>query len=95
MGSGSKRGMKCRVHGRVQGVGFRYSTSRKARSLGLTGWVRNEYDGTVEVVAFGDEHAISQLATWLDTGPPGARVTRVDASSVPYSDAYRTFSIEY
>ncbi|MHB1355832.1 MAG: acylphosphatase [Anaerolineae bacterium] len=69
---------QARVHGRVQGVGFRQYTSERATSLGLSGFVRNQWDGTVEVVAEGSEQDIKDLLTWLQMGPPLARVTRVD-----------------
>lgn len=58
------------VHGRVQGVFFRASTQKKARALGLTGWVRNLPDGTVEVLAVGPRPALEALLAWLHEGPP-------------------------
>jgi acylphosphatase len=67
------------VHGRVQGVFFRASTRTEANRLGLTGYARNLVDGTVEVLAVGDEAAIDQLYRWLRTGPPMADVERVEA----------------
>jgi acylphosphatase len=69
---------QARVHGRVQGVGFRQYTSERATSQGLNGFVRNQWDGTVEVVAEGPETDINEFLAWLHTGPPFARVTRVD-----------------
>jgi acylphosphatase len=66
------------VRGRVQGVGFRASTADQARRLGLDGWVRNQFDGTVEVLAAGDDAAVDQLADWLKQGPRGARVAGLD-----------------
>ncbi len=67
------------VHGDVQGVGFRYFVQRKAQQLGLRGWVRNNDDGTVEVVAEGERGALEQLKRALDEGPRMARVDKVDA----------------
>jgi acylphosphatase len=67
------------VHGDVQGVGFRYFVQRKARALGLAGWVRNNDDGTVEVVAEGMPDALTELERALGEGPRMARVSRVDA----------------
>ncbi|NER81442.1 MAG: acylphosphatase [Leptolyngbya sp. SIO1D8] len=52
------------VHGRVQGVGFRYNTHAKASQLGLTGYVRNRPDGTVEIVAEGTSQSIQHLLEW-------------------------------
>lgn len=66
------------VHGRVQGVGFRQYARDYATSLGLSGHVRNLYDGTVEVVAEGPEADINQFIEWLHEGPGWSRVTRVD-----------------
>lgn len=84
-----------KVHGRVQGVGFRYSAQSAARRLKITGWVRNEPDGTVSTRAEGDESSIQQFKTWLETGPLGARVTAVDIRTVPPQGTYRGFKIEY
>ena len=67
-----------RICGRVQGVSFRYYTLRQARILSVTGWVRNRYDGSVEVVAEGERGPVSELLTWLRAGPPSARVERVE-----------------
>jgi acylphosphatase len=66
------------VHGRVQGVWFRESTRAHADRLGVNGWVRNLHDGSVEVVAEGDEAAVAQLVAWCRTGPPRATVTGID-----------------
>ncbi|HSS38414.1 MAG TPA: acylphosphatase [Polyangia bacterium] len=66
------------VRGRVQGVGFRATAAHEARRLGLKGWVRNQLDGTVEVLAGGDGAAVDQLAAWLKQGPHGAHVTGLD-----------------
>jgi len=70
------------VSGRVQGVFFRASTRDEALRLGLTGHARNLPDGTVEVVACGDDAALAQLGRWLELGPPLAQVSRVDRSPV-------------
>ena len=67
------------MHGRVQGVGFRAYAQREARSLGLSGWVRNELDGSVSVVAEGPEPAVAAFLAWLRRGPSMAHVTSVDA----------------
>ena len=66
------------VRGRVQGVYFRASTQREARRLGITGWVKNRADGTVEIVAEGEEVSIRELYGWAQKGPSAARVERVD-----------------
>src|SRR5436190_19741218 len=66
------------VRGRVQGVYFRASTQREARRLGITGWVKNRADGTIEIVAEGEEVSIRELYGWAQKGPTAARVERVD-----------------
>lgn len=70
------------IHGRVQGVFFRESTRTEARRLGLAGHAHNLVDGTVEVLAVGEPGAIEALQCWLQTGPPMARVERVEAVAV-------------
>lgn len=76
------------VHGIVQGVSFREYTRREATRLRLTGWVANQLDGTVKVVAEGPETALQQLVQWLQRGPPAARV---DQAKVAWSDATGEF----
>lgn len=66
------------VHGDVQGVGFRYFVQRKAQQLGLSGWVRNNDDGTVELVAEGNRRQLEDLKRIVEEGPRLARVDRVE-----------------
>lgn len=66
------------VHGRVQGVGFRYSVERAARARGVAGWVRNRPDGSVEAVFEGDADAVDALLRLAGEGPRGAAVERVE-----------------
>lgn len=65
------------VRGRVQGVGFRWSTRAEASGADLSGSVRNSADGSVLVEVVGPPHAVERFTDWLRTGPPGARVTDV------------------
>ena len=65
------------VEGRVQGVSFRDSTRRQAQHLKITGHARNLPDGTVEVLACGEESAVNTLVDWLHKGPPAANVSHV------------------
>ena len=71
---------RLRIHGVVQGVGFRYSLQREAVRLGLAGWVRNRRDGTVEALACGPAPAVDALVAWAHRGPPSARVDRVEVA---------------
>jgi len=68
------------VHGRVQGVGFRYSLARQAESRGVAGSAANRPDGDVEVVLEGEQEAVESLVRWCEEGPRGAVVERVDVS---------------
>ena len=65
------------ITGRVQGVGFRFYMQRKARELGLSGWVRNCRDGSVESVIQGEPGAVDTMIAWARRGPPSAVVAEV------------------
>ena len=69
-----------RIHGRVQGVWYRESMRREAERLGVAGWVRNAPDGSVEAVIQGPTEAVDALITWARSGPPQARVDRIELS---------------
>ncbi len=79
---------KLKIHGRVQGVFFRQSTREKARELGLSGWVKNMPDGTVEALATGPENVINELIAWCEQGPAYARVDKVDVQVSKVDEAY-------
>jgi len=72
------------VHGRVQGVGFRYHVAQAASARGLTGWVRNRLDGSVELVVQGDGAEIERWRRWLLDGVPTARVDSLRLEPVPH-----------
>lgn len=77
----AEKTQRCIVSGRVQGVFFRASTADEAERLGVRGWARNLPDGRVEVVASGAPEAVAELASWLWTGSPGARVDSVEVEN--------------
>lgn len=79
----------------VQGVGFRYSALRRAQALGISGWVRNEDDGSVSIHAEGIREDLDAFAEWLREGPPGARVTDFSLTSAMATGYYSAFSVEY
>jgi acylphosphatase len=82
-----------RVYGRVQGVFFRASAQREAKRLGLTGWVRNRNDQTVELVAEGEETGIKDLIAWAQSGPSAARVDKVDIRWRSFAGEFFDFRI--
>ena len=71
------KAVQARVTGRVQGVSFRWYTQEQAQRLGVSGWVRNEPDGSVLLHAEGDDDAVDALVAWCHQGPPSARVEHV------------------
>lgn len=81
------------IRGRVQGVFFRASVAELARSLGLRGWVRNRFDGTVECVAEGEASNVLVLRRYCERGPGGAAVERVEFFDEPESGAFNAFSV--
>lgn len=83
------------IEGRVQGVWFRESTRRQAVGLGVTGWVRNRPEGSVEVLAEGTEESVRRLAAWCHHGPSAARVTRVRESEEAWVGEFDSFEIPY
>ena len=82
------------IRGRVQGVYFRASTVEQARHLGITGWVRNRDDGSVEVTAEGDRAKLDELVRWCHRGPTGAHVHDVEVEWQPCRDDFQRFSIK-
>ena len=84
-----------RITGDVQGVGYRYALQDEASRLGLTGWVRNRRDGSVEAVVQGSQQAVDALAAWARRGPPAARVSDVTAgpAAAEHDRTYERFEI--
>jgi len=82
------------VRGRVQGVGFRWFVEREAHMLGIAGWVRNNHDGSVEVLAQGTRDQLSGLHGRLREGPRAARVDAVEVSDTTPAQGLSSFRIE-
>jgi acylphosphatase len=87
--------VKVVIYGYVQGVFFRDFTSRRARELGLTGYVRNLPNRAVEVLAEGERINLEKLIGHLKTGPPGAAVEKIEVSWSEYTGSYSHFGIRY
>ena len=83
------------ISGRVQGVFFRANTWKTARSLGLTGWVRNLPDGRVETVFEGEHNDAEAMLAWCRTGTPPARVDHVEAEEENAEGGFTSFDIVY
>jgi acylphosphatase len=79
------------IHGRVQGVGYRYAMIDAARGLDIAGWVRNRRDGTVEAFVQGDDGAVEAVVAWCRRGPPAAQVTTIDETPAPPDSALSGF----
>jgi len=91
--------LKVRAHvfvsGMVQGVFFRSETRHEANRRKVTGWVRNLRDGRVEAVFEGEKDAVEKLIEFCRTGPPGARVTKVEVSWEEYTGEFKGFLMRY
>ena len=83
------------IEGRVQGVWFRDSTRNEATRLNCTGWVKNCFDGSVELVAEGSQEEVEKLIEWCHHGPPAARITRVHEIKEDYTGDFDSFRISY
>jgi acylphosphatase len=89
---GRKR-VRVLVTGQVQGVAFRVSCQRQAHALDVDGWVRNRWDGAVEVFAEGPEQAVDTLVAWCRHGPPAAVVDGIEVSEAPDEPVQRGFYV--
>jgi acylphosphatase len=72
-----------RVHGRVQGIGYRHACVQQARALGITGWVRNRMDDSVEALLQGPAAQVARMCDWMRDEMPAALVEKMDVSEVP------------
>jgi acylphosphatase len=87
------KSVKINVYGKVQGVGFRYSTLQKANELGITGFVKNRSDGSVYIEADGEPETIDKFVIWCKQGPSWSRVDDIKVVDIPFNN-YKNFAIK-
>lgn len=87
--------VKLKIYGRVQGVFYRDSARRKGRKLGLTGWVKNEPDGSVKIIAQGDKQNLKKFIDWCYNGPIFAKVSKIDIDWETINKPLKDFKIKY
>jgi len=90
-----KRRIKVTVRGLVQGVSFRAAARGQAKALGVTGWVRNQPDGSVLLEAQGPVVSVERMLAWCRVGPPVAEVSGVDVQDLPVLDGEGDFAIRH
>jgi len=83
------------IYGRVQGILFRYNTKRLAEKLNLSGWVRNNSDGTVEAVFEGKDESVDKITKWCYKGPIGAKVEKIEKKEEKFMNEFNNFTIIY
>lgn len=86
--------LRLRITGRVQGVGFRYAMHSEAARRGLSGWVRNRRDGSVEALVQGEAGAVEALVDWARRGPPGARIDALRSEAAEGEPAAAGFELK-
>jgi acylphosphatase len=91
MAGQARKTLRLLIHGRVQGVFFRDSMRREAQRLGVTGWVGNRGDGTVEAIVHGESAAVDAIVRWAHHGPQHAQVVRVDTE--PHQGSFTGFEV--
>jgi acylphosphatase len=91
----SKGRVHLKIHGKVQGVFFRATAKAKAGELGLVGWVRNNPEGSVEIIAEGHREDLESYITWCNSGPTNSRVDHVSVEWSDYEEEFEDFKIEY
>ncbi|WP_412508006.1 acylphosphatase [Roseovarius sp. SYSU LYC5161] len=89
----TRTALHARITGRVQGVSFRAWTQERARALGLSGWVRNRPDGSVEALISGPAAAVEDMRTRLHDGPPAARVAEVETAPAAEGEPPHPFEV--
>ncbi len=87
--------LQVQLKGVVQGVGYRYHISRRANDMGVTGWVKNRADGSVEIEAVGDRSALEEFLNYARIGPAGAHVEDVSVKWHEDEPGYSSFDIRF
>ena len=83
------------ISGRVQGVCFRMETQRAAKRIGVSGWVKNRFDGTVEAVFEGDKKQVDQIIEWCRKGPSLSVVSNLEIAWESFTGEFKNFDITY
>ena len=83
------------VRGKVQGVYFRQNAQRICNEYGVTGWVLNANDGSVEAILEGSKNSVEDAISWFKAGPPNAHVEKIELSYDKYSGEFQDFKISY
>lgn len=91
----NKKSVKAIISGRVQGVFYRVHTQKAAIEFGLTGYVKNLANGSVQALFQGSQDQIDQILTWCKTGSPSSDVSNIKVTEVPESPDFKTFDITY
>lgn len=89
----SKQAVRIIIFGQVQGVFFRRNAKEEADKLGLTGWVRNDRDGSVEVMVEGPKEKLDEFVKWCKKGPPMGKVENVEVEWLNQKDEFDSFEI--
>lgn len=87
--------LSCRIHGLVQGVGFRYAALLVAEKLHIQGFIENEQDGSIRLEAQGNPQNLERFLAWIRKGPPGSRVDRAVCTETPSAESFASFAIRY
>lgn len=90
-----KKTLSLTIFGQVQGVNYRYYARKKAADLKLVGWVKNNRDGTVYIIAEGDEQGLTEFVNWCRSGPPAAQVSKINIEWSVAKNIFKTFEIKY
>ena len=84
-----------RIHGKVQGVGYRFYATRVARRMGLKGWIQNNRDGSVEALVVGEKQAIDDWVEEIREGPRYSEVTKIDSESREFTGKLPDFDVKF